>query len=354
MWESSKTTSSPSGSEYSLESRNVLRNGPARRRFRTLTIVICLITALQTSESQTGRTEIILRFGGDCVLAERYEDGINGDTLRAFRGFDLLKTADVAMVNLECPVTTRGTRIERPFNFRMSPGFLKSFTDSGVDLVTIANNHIYDYDSTGLFDTIHNLDSAGIRHVGAGRTRADAHRPVVYEFNGKRIAFLGYYGGGEAPAATASTPGVAHRSLPTILDDVRKVREAENANYVIVNLHWGVEKAEVPDSDQVTFARSLVASGVDVVVGHHPHVWQAVERYKNGIIAYSIGNLIFGGNSRHTYETALLEIRIQDTELSYAIRPVSVKNWNARELRGPDADRIIGMVQLLPVTKTND
>jgi len=337
-----------------LESKNILRDCLACRRVRALTSVLCLTAGLQTAGSQTTEPEIILRFGGDCVLAERYEDGVNGDTLRAFHGFDLLKTADIAMVNLECPVTTRGTRIEKPFNFRMSPGFLKPFIDGGVDLVTIANNHIYDYDSTGLFDTIHNLDSAGIRHVGAGRTQADAHRPVIYELNGKRLAFLGYYGGGEAPAATASTPGVAHRALPIILDDVRKLREEENADYVIVNLHWGVEKADVPDSDQVSFARGLIESGVDVVVGHHPHVWQAVERYQNGIIAYSIGNLIFGGNSRHTYETALLEIRIQDTELSYTIRPVSVKDWNASELLGPDADRMIGMVQLLPVTKTND
>ncbi len=295
----------------------------------------------------------MLRFGGDVILAEHYEHVVQTDTLRAFRNFDLLKSADVAMVNLECPVTTRGKKIEKPFNFRMKPGFLTTLVDGGIDIVNIANNHIYDYDSTGLFDTIHNLDSAGIRHVGAGRTMTDAHQPVLYDIGGKRLAFLAYYGGGEAPAAAPDRPGVAHRSLPTIKKDIARVREVDKADFVFVNLHWGAEKAETPDPDQVVFAHRLIESGVDVIIGHHPHVLQAIEEYEGGIIAYSLGNLIFGGNSRHTYETALLEIRIQNNEMTHSIRPVSVETWNAKEMRGAEARRVVRMVEALPLSKND-
>jgi poly-gamma-glutamate synthesis protein (capsule biosynthesis protein) len=326
----------------------------AVRILREAFFIPILALVSQSLAPQNSRGEIILRFGGDCVLGEHYERAVRDDTLRAFRDFDLLKTADIAMVNLESPVTTRGTRVEKPFNFRMQPGFLNTLTTGGIDLVTIANNHIYDYDSTGLFDTIHFLDSAGIRFVGAGKTIDDAHRAVFYEIDGKRLAFLGYYGGGEAPAATSQTPGVANRSLTTIQADVRRVREIERADYVFVNLHWGVEKADVPDPDQVTFARSLIESGVDVIVGHHPHVWQTVERYKGGIIAYSVGNFIFGGNSRDSYDTALLEIRIRDNEVSHSILPVRVRAWQATVTGGAEALKAVEMIESLPLIKTND
>ncbi len=316
-------------------------------------IISSMLWLFQVVFAQPDSNDIVIRFGGDCVFSEYYESGVQTDTLRAFRGFDLFKTADVAMVNLECPVTTRGTKMEKPFNFRMKPGFLNPLVDAGIDLVTIANNHIYDYDSTGLFDTMDNLDSAGIRHVGAGRTSTDAHCPVIYEIHGKRLAFLAYYGGGEAPAAGIGTPGVAHRSLTVIREDVVRTKEVEKADFIFVNLHWWVEKEQTPEPDQIAFAHRLIEDGVDVIIGHHPHVLQPVEEYMNGVIAYSLGNLIFGGNSRHTYETALLEIRIQGNEMSHSILPVSVEGWNAKEMRGANARRVVQMIEALPLS-TND
>jgi poly-gamma-glutamate synthesis protein (capsule biosynthesis protein) len=102
----------------------------------------------------------------------------------------------------------------------------------------------------------------------------------------------------------------------------------------------------------VTFAHRLIDYGVDVIIGHHPHVLQPIEVYKNGIIAYSLGNLIFGGNSRYTYDTALLEIRIGNDEISHAIRPVAVEGWKAREMKGGDARKFIRMVESLPLPDT--
>jgi poly-gamma-glutamate synthesis protein (capsule biosynthesis protein) len=326
-------------------------DGRRQPGLRKVVLVAVVLTAL-LSPAQSQENEIILRFGGDCLLADHYERAVGEDVDRAFRELDVLASADVAMVNLECPVTTRGTRVPKPFNFRMRPEFLRAFTNSGVDIVNLANNHIYDYDSTGLFDTIRHLDSAGIRHTGAGIDKAEAHAPVVLPVKGKRIAFLGYYGGGEAPAATRTRAGVAQRALPSIISDIRTAREDSCADLVVVNLHWGVEKAVIPEPDQVSFARKVIAAGADVVVGHHPHVLQPVERFRSGIIAYSIGNLVFGGNSRKTYDTALLEIRIAGGKMEYSLVPIRVDDWSARLLEGPDGEELIRSLSRLGLPPT--
>jgi len=293
--------------------------------------------------------EIVLRFAGDLLLVNHYESAVGLDVSRGFREFDLLSTADIGMVNLESPVTLRGTRMEKPFTFRMHPRFLPALNDAGIDIVNLANNHIYDFDSTGLFDTIFYLDSVGMQYVGAGRNFDDAHRPVLAEIKGKRIAFFGYYKGGEAPAAGETEPGVASRELELIQDDIRMARNRDSVDYVIVNLHWGNEKETIPKVEHVEFARQLIDMGVDVIVGHHPHVLQGVEYYQGGIIAYSLGNFIFGGNSRHTYDTAILEISIKNNLLSYGLLPVRIDNWRARNLTGNDGAALVRMVNDLPI-----
>ncbi len=284
---------------------------------------------------------VVLRFGGDVLLAGHYEDAASDTADLAFENFDILHSADIAMVNLESPVTTRGTKIEKPFNFRTHPRFLNVLTSAGIDIVSLANNHIYDYDSLGLFDTIRDLDSVGILHVGAGRDRSEAHRPVVLKRKGRKIGFLSYYGGSEAPVASQRTPGVAEREIGGIIRDVRSLRARDSADFVIVNLHWGTEKAEQPEGNQVAFAHKLIDAGVDAVIGHHPHVLQGVELYKSGVIVYSLGNLIFGGNSRSSYDTGVFEIRLGTASIEYELIPVRVTNWNASLLQGAEADSLI-------------
>lgn len=286
---------------------------------------------------------VTLRFGGDCLLAEHYERSVCESLDIAFRGFELLRSADLAMVNLECPVTVRGEKVTKPFNFRMHPKFLTALKKSGIDIVNIANNHIYDYGSIGLFDTIVNLDSVGILHVGAGKTHEEAHRPVVLNVKGKKVGFLGYYGGGEAPPARRSKPGVAERAVSLIKKDVAKLKR-DSVDFIIVNLHWGTEKATEPDTSQVGFAHALIDAGVDLIVGHHPHVLQGIERYRNGVIAYSLGNFIFGGKNLSSYDTALLEVKLFGTEAEYTLVPIRVTDWRANALEGSSADSILTYV----------
>lgn len=319
---------------------------PHASSFR-LVLVLLAVGFPTGSGAQTAESPVILRFGGDCLLAGYYEAAAADSPGVAFSGFGLFQTDDLSMVNLESPVTTNGTAIPKPYNFRTHPRFLAVLRDAGIDLVNIANNHIFDYGETGLFETITFLDSLGIAHVGAGKSQQDAHRPHLAVIRGKRIAFFGYYQGGEAPAADADRPGVAERSLRLIARDIRTARRNHTADFVIVSFHWGVEKDSVPRPWQRRFAHAVIDAGADAVIGHHPHVLQGIERYHGRVIAYSLGNLIFGGNSRRTHDTAVLELRLTRGRVEYAVIPVRVTDWRASVLSGTDGERVVEHVRAL-------
>jgi poly-gamma-glutamate capsule biosynthesis protein CapA/YwtB (metallophosphatase superfamily) len=311
-----------------------------------LPIILSFVCAMPVFPQGTSSPEIVLRFGGDVLLAARYEEGVDGDMYRAFQGNDMFKSDDLSMVNLECPVTARGVKQVKPFTFRMKTKFLSVITEAGIDVVNIANNHIYDFGKVGLFDTIAALDSAGIPHVGAGRNIAEARMPVIKTIKGKKLGILGYYGPGESPAATKVSCGVASRDLTLITSDIRALRK-QGVDYIVINFHWGTEKATVPDGEQRRLAHAVIDAGADAVIGHHPHVLQGIERYKHGVIVYSLGNLIFGGNSRENYDTGIFEIRLKGNDVAYRFIPVRVSEWNAQVLKGPAAERLLNAMRKL-------
>lgn len=305
------------------------------------------VAGMRVEAGQADTGAVVMRFAGDVLLGAHYERAAAHDPGMAFHGFDLFRTADIAVVNLENPVTTRGKKVPKPFNFRMQPRFLSALTGAGIGVVSIANNHVYDYGEEGLFDTFLYLDSARISYIGGGRTKAEAHRPYLFGPPGLRTAIFAYYGGGEARAATARQGGVARRDLGLILQDVRTLRAQEPDITIVVILHWGTEKAQVPDRAQQSFARALIDGGVHAVVGHHPHVLQGIERYRNGIIVYSLGNFLFGGNSRDTYDTGVFEMVLYRSGPSYRFIPVGVRDWRLKVLEGADAERVIAHVRSL-------
>jgi poly-gamma-glutamate capsule biosynthesis protein CapA/YwtB (metallophosphatase superfamily) len=325
--------------------------------FLSFILSLCLSPNILASSPRSTRADssqkVILLFGGDCLFAEHYEREVGNDIHHAFEKFDLFRNADVAMVNLEGPVTLRGTKQTKPFTFRMLPVHVDILTKAGIDLVNIANNHIFDYGIDGLYDTVQYLDSAGVNHVGAGMDGEAAHRPVILDVKGVRIGFLGYYGGKESPWAAGGSPGVARRNIDLIGSDVRELRTRDHVDFVVVNLHWGTEKATSPDSDQVDFAHHIVDLGAEIVIGHHPHVLQAVESYRSAIIAYSLGNLIFGGNGRSSYDTAVLEIRLDQSSINYRLLPVRVSEWGAQPLLGDEADSLLNNIDQLPIPGVN-
>ncbi|MDR0670737.1 MAG: CapA family protein, partial [Oscillospiraceae bacterium] len=211
--------------------------------------------------------------------------------------------ADLAIVNLEMPVSTRGTAMpNKEFTFRGDPEQLPFLRDYvGVDVVTLANNHMLDFGADAMLDTLEHLDAHGIAHVGAGADIGAAGAPVLMEAGAYTVAFLGatrvipvasWAAGPERPGLFTTYDSTA------LCEAIRAVRP--RADYVIVYVHWGVERATQPESYQVQMARDYIDAGADAVIGAHPHVLQPLAFYEGKLIAYSLGNLIFTDTARDT------------------------------------------------------
>lgn len=225
------------------------------------------------------------------------------------------RAADIFLTNLECPLTSRGEKLEKNFAFRASPWLARVLVDGGVDVASLANNHLYDYGSEGLFDTLTSLQATGIGHFGAGGNLAAAREPAIVERNGLKVAFLGYFFLGdrniEPPAiyATDTKPGVAgcfkgDECIGQMVEEDIK-NALEKADIVVPYFHWGREAQDEVMPYQRTLAHRAVDAGAQLVLGAHPHVIHGIEEYKGVPIAYSLGNFIFGGNWNPRVKTSI-------------------------------------------------
>lgn len=209
---------------------------------------------------------------------------------------DLLKDADITIGNLEGPLSTKGTKVAgKPDNliFEAPPQAVESLTTAGVDIVVLANNHAMDYGAPAMQETLEVLARAGVAYAGGGMNKADAWKPAIVEREGKKVAFLSFTQ--RIPSyflPTATSAGVASgKDMRAVTAAIRAAKQ--QADYVIVSFHWGVEQAYEVNSQQVRDGRASIDAGADMVLSHHPHVLQAVEFYKGKLIAYSLGNFIF-------------------------------------------------------------
>lgn len=245
-------------------------------------------------------------------------------------GFERVKAvtraADLFVVNLECPFTDKGTKLAKNFNFRARPELIAGLEAGGVDVASLANNHLMDYGPEGLFDTLTVLDTAKIARFGAGRSLADARAPAIVDVKGVKVAFLGYFFLGDRNIepkeviATDATPGVAGHFSDTsalkamLVADVRAAKK--KADHVIPFFHWGREGRGVPEPYQVELGHAAIDAGASAVIGSHPHVLQGIELYKERPIVYSLGNFVFGGNwNPGDKRTALVHLLLTKTGL---------------------------------------
>lgn len=227
----------------------------------------------------------------------------------------LLRQADLAVANLESVLTTQGQPMDKRYIIRAHPGSGQTLVEAGLDLVSLANNHVLDYGQVGLDDTLSVLDTLGIAVVGAGcgidagdgsTAEEDrdgscrAGRPAIFAFDGVKVAVLGYAGAyWNGSPDMPSSDRIAWAEPARVQADVRAARG--QADVIVVILHAGVEYAGTPSANQVAVARAAIDAGADLVVGHHPHVTQTVERYdgpeseggRHGLIVYSLGNAMF-------------------------------------------------------------
>jgi len=284
---------------------------------------------------------VTLMFSGDVTLAETFKDVMGSNYAQTFAEMPEYKQADLAMVNLENPLTRSTLQMPgKQFNFKADPESVEVLKSGGVDIVTLANNHSMDYDAEGLKETLSTLEAAGIEYMGAGTDLTHARRPQIVDVKGQRIAYLAYWG--EEYGAEANKPGVNNIREERIAEDIRAIRD--QVDWVVVNYHWGQELADFPADWQVKLAHFTIDQGADLIVGHHPHVLQGAEIYKGRAIAYSLGNFIFGGNSRTDYDTAVLRVALKDKQMKVEFLPVEVTGYKPKVAQGARATQILNHI----------
>jgi poly-gamma-glutamate capsule biosynthesis protein CapA/YwtB (metallophosphatase superfamily) len=301
-------------------------------------LVLCLFRVFLNTQDRAAQTATFI-FAGDLSFAHAFERSYQNHPFYAFAHWDQAGRYDGMMVNLENSVTRSSDSVDKEFVFKMKPEFLSQLRSAKVSLVNCANNHTADFGFNGILETIQQLDSAGIRHVGVGKDFADARKPVVLVVHGIRIGFLGY-GGVKEFIAGKGSPGTNSRNEQFILNDIRRLRSSVDA--VVVSLHWGEELALEPDQDQIALAHKIIDGGADLIIGHHPHVLQGIERYRDKIIAYSLGNFIFGGNAGcANSETAVLKVTVSQETLEVKPLPIRVRNWQPEPADSVAAERTL-------------
>jgi len=231
---------------------------------------------------------------GDILLSGTVSEMIkNGNFEKLFQSVIAeLRKRDLIFGNLECPLSNRGNPLKNKCCL-YSPSFtVKSLKLAGFNIVSLANNHIFDHDYEGFQDTVACLEENNISYFGAGKNLEDARKPAVLYVNNISIGFLGYsWNFIGSINATKNKFGTAPLNKKIILEDIKKLEG--KTDKVIVSLHWGYDRERYPLPSQRKLAHKIIDAGADLILGHHPHVLQGIEKYRGKIIIYSLGNFIF-------------------------------------------------------------
>ena len=256
----------------------------------------------------------------------RKQNDINYTFLKIW---DYLKSADLIFGNLETPITQGSEIPDFEMIFRSNPGTEQALKQAGFSILSLANNHTPNFGEKGLKDTFNFLENAGVKYVGAGQNEQEAYQPAYIEKRGIKFAFLAYNDTDVVPdyyEATANHAGTAFMRIDKMAEAVKEAKQ--KSDFVIVSMHAGIEYAGKPNNSQINFAHAAIDAGADLVIGHHPHVVQTLEKYKGKYIFYSLGNFVFD------------QPQLEETKKGLAVKIYFAKNG-------------ISKISLLPVVMEN-
>ncbi len=259
---------------------------------------------------------VTLSFLGDLML----DRGVRSSVVRNFANdysslFEkipakLLKNSDIAFANLEGTASDQGVDGGNLYSFRMDPGVVPALAGSGLDVLSLANNHVGDWGRSAYIDTLSRLTENEILYTGGGMSEAEAEKPIIIEKHSTKIGYLGFSDVGPAwMEAGTEKAGLLLASDPRFDEIIQNA--ASQVDFLIVSFHWGDEYKTTHNARQEHLAHRAVDNGAKLVIGHHPHVTQDTEIYKESFIAYSLGNFIFDQSwSKPTMQGMLLQVKL--------------------------------------------
>jgi poly-gamma-glutamate synthesis protein (capsule biosynthesis protein) len=211
----------------------------------------------------------------------------------------VLDAADVVFANLECVVSDSGSEeaTSKTFRIRAEPRYAEHLKESGIDVVSVANNHAMDFGRQGFASTLDVLQQQGIAAVGVRVDAVVEQRPVVVKIGDTRVGFLAYNQHGDEYKHADFDRQAFGYAVNRVVADVKAARARNDADVIVVSVHGGPELSYLPDPWQRADARQVLDAGADVWMGHHPHVVQPVEEYKGKLIVYSLGDFVFDKRS---------------------------------------------------------
>lgn len=285
---------------------------------------------------------VTLAFAGDVHFESPIREELAAnprDVLRSIR--PVLGSADLTVVNLETAITTRGAAASKAYTFRSPSTAFTALRAGGVDAASMANNHGMDFGLTGLRDSIAAARKAGFPVIGIGLNARQAYSPYRATIRGQRIAVLAATQVLddhliEAWSADPNGPGLASaKNVPRLLQAVRETRKTSDT--VVVFLHWGLELASCPTTDQTTLARQLVGAGADIVVGAHAHRLLGTGRMKKALVSYGLGNFVWYSARPETVATGVLVVTATGRRIDgYRFEPARIVSGTPRPLSGSE------------------
>ncbi len=300
-----------------------------------------------------GRDSFSVAFVGDILFDKDFRPMVHANEMGGVLNcidksvVDYLSTCDVFMINNEFTIGERGEPLPgKTWTFQVEPDKIQLFRDLGADIVSLANNHIYDYGEVGFFDTIDNLKKAEMPFVGAGSNLDEAAKPYYFVVNGVKVGLVAASCAEKTtsfnPVATAENHGIMGIYDSAAFIDTIKKADAE-CDILVAYVHWGTENTTVLDDQQKTLAREFVDAGVDAVIGGHTHCLQGMEFYKNVPIVYSVGNFWF--NSKNL-DSCVITLEIgREGDMGIRIMPLKQQNCETRLLTGADSRALFDRVE---------
>ncbi len=308
------------------------------------------------SKEAYNEDEISLAFIGDICF---HDDFSNMSTLRSSENgiydcikpevLGALKCVDIFMANNEFPYSNRGTPLaDKQYTFRSKPENVNILDDMGVDIVSLANNHAYDWGPDALVDSFDILNEAKVPFVGAGKNIDDAMKPVYFKINNRTIAYtsatqIERLGNPDTKEATEDSPGVLRTLNPGKF--IKVISEAKaNSDFVVVYVHWGSESTDLVEQSQKDLALQYVEAGADLIIGDHSHCLQGLDYVKGVPVIYSLGNFWFNSKRVDTgYLTAILDRDCNIKQLRFV--PCVQEGCRTRLASDSDRQRILNYLQ---------
>lgn len=299
--------------------------------------------------------EITLSFIGDVSLADdwyimpKYDE--RGKKVYGILSEDvvnIMTSSDIMVANNEFTISNRGAKMPKKYyTFRGSPNRLSIYEEMGVNLVTLANNHIYDYGKIAFEDALDALKEYNIPYIGAGRNIEEAKEPFYYIIGGYKIGFVNATRAEKyilTPEATATTGGVLRCYDPTTF--IKVIEETKkNSDFVVALVHWGKEDSSQLEQVQLDTSKQYINAGADLIVGTHAHTLQGIDFYNDKAIVYNIGDFIF---NHETKDTGIFQLKIdKDGNLKYYFFPCQQKDKYTSLLTGNEWTRVLDKMRKL-------